>query len=216
MRSTRRRKAQTLTIVHPTRIDDIVRALHAGQVAAIPTDTVYGIAAALDCPDAIRRLAELKGRTAKQPIALLIGSVTDVTRHLENPTVLDRVNRFWPGALTAVVHVRSDSLLEPPIVTTDASGSKTMGIRQPNDELARVVISGCDGALVVTSANRHGEPPATSAMMVEAAFGTGMPVLNGGTRIGGVASTVVDLTVDPPRILREGSISAMELGLAAM
>ncbi len=203
-----------MPIVSPDRIDEIVRALCAGDVVAIPTDTVYGITAALDRPDVLRRLAELKGRAAEQPIALLIDSVEAVARHLEDPDALDRVRRFWPGALTAIVRVRDDSPLPEPVVTADSEGSKTLGLRQPDDDLARAVIRGCGGALAVTSANRHGEPPATSAAAVTAAFGAAMPVLDGGPRTGGVASTVVDLSVAPPRLLREGPVSAGELGLA--
>ncbi len=202
-----------MPIVPPDRIDEIVRALRAGEVAAIPTDTVYGIAAALDHPEAVQRLAELKGRAADQPIALLIDSVEAVAAHLDDPGGLDRVRRFWPGALTAIVRVRGDSPLTSPVVTTDAEGSKTLGLRQPDDELARAVIRGCGGALAVTSANRHGEPPATSAAEVAAAFGASMLVLDGGPRTGGVASTVIDLSVEPPRLLREGLVSAAELGV---
>ena len=74
-----------MPIVPPHRIDDIVRALRAGEVVAIPTDTVYGIAAAPDRPDAVRRLADLKGRAAEQPVALLIDSVEAVAPHLDDP-----------------------------------------------------------------------------------------------------------------------------------
>ena len=203
-----------MPIVPPDRIDEIVRALRAGQIASIPTDTVYGIAASIDHPMAMRRLPELKGRDTDQPIALLIDSVEAVAAHLDDPTALDRVLRFWPGALTAIVRVRGDSPLKTPVVTVSGEGSKTLGLRQPDAEVARSVIRSCGGALAVTSANRHGEPPATSAAEVAAAFGAAMPVLDGGPRTGGVASTVVDLSVEPPRLLREGPVSAEELGLA--
>ena len=190
---------------------EVARALRAGDVAGIPTDTVYGIAASLDHPEAVRRLAELKGRAAEQPVALLIDSVEAVASHLEDPAVLDRVRRFWPGALTAVVRVRA-GFAEG--VRTEAD---TVGLRQPDDELARALIRECGGVLAVTSANRHGEPPATSAVEVAAAFGeqvaAEMLVLDGGLREGGAASTVVDLTVEPPVVLREGLVSAAELGL---
>ena len=200
-----------MPILPPDRLHEIIDALRAGEVVAIPTDTVYGIAAAPDRAEAVRRLAELKGRAADQPLALLIDSVEAVASQLEDPAVLERVRRFWPGALTAVVRVRAGFA---PGVTTEAG---TVGLRQPDDELARAVIRGCGGVLAVTSANRHGEPPATSAEAAAAAFGEqvarDMLVLDGGERPGGVASTVVDLTVDPPRVLREGPVSAAELGI---
>ncbi len=71
----------------------------------------------------------------------------------------------------------------------------------------------CGGVLAVTSANRHGEPPATSTAEVVAVFGDALLVLDGGPRTGGAASTVVDLTVEPPAIIREGPVSAADLGL---
>ena len=201
-----------MPILPPDRLHEVIDALRAGEVVAIPTDTVYGIAAVPDRPEAVRRLAELKGRAAEQPVALLIDSVEAVAQQLEDAAVLERVRRFWPGALTAVVRVRVGFA---PGVTTAAG---TAGLRQPDDSLARVVIRGCGGVLAVTSANRHGEPPATSAEAAAAAFGEQvageMLVLDGGPRPGGVASTVVDLTVEPPRVLREGPVSAEELGLA--
>ncbi len=196
-----------MPVLRPERLAQVVRALRAGEVAAIPTDTVYGIAASLDHPAAVRRLAELKGRAPEQPIALLIDSVAAVTSQLEDPAALDRVRRLWPGALTAIVRVRA-GFAEG--VRTDAG---TVGLRQPDDELARTVIRECGGVLAVTSANRHGQPPATSAAEVVAIFGDEMLVLDGGPRTGGAASTVVDLTVAPPAIIREGPVSAAELGL---
>ena len=194
-----------LPVLSPERVAEVVRALRAGEVAAIPTDTVYGIAASLDHPAAVRRLAELKGRAPEQPIALLIDSVEAVASQLEDPAALDRVRRLWPGALTAIVGVRADFAEG---VRTEAG---TVGLRQPDDELARAVIRGCGGVLAVTSANRHGQPPATTAAEVAAVFGDALLVLDGGPRTGGAASTVIDLTVAPPRVLREGPVSAQEL-----
>jgi L-threonylcarbamoyladenylate synthase len=196
-------------VLPPERVAEVVRALRAGEVVAIPTDTVYGIAASLDHPSAVRRLAELKGRAPQQPIALLIDSVEAVASQLDDPAALDRVRRLWPGALTAIVRVRA-GFAEG--VRTDAG---TAGLRQPDDDLARAVIRECGGVLAVTSANRHGQPPATSAAEVAAIFGDALLILDGGPRSGGAASTVVDLTVEPPAIIREGPVSAAELGFVA-
>ena len=196
-----------MPLLPPERLAEVVRALRAGEVVAIPTDTVYGIAASLDHLGAARRLAELKGRASDQPIALLIDSVEAVASQLEDPAALDRVRRLWPGALTAIVRVRADFAEG---VRTDAG---TAGLRQPDDDLARALIRECGGVLAVTSANRHGEPPATSAAEVVAIFGEELLVLDGGPRTGGAASTVVDLTVEPPAIIREGPVSPEELGL---
>ena len=185
----------------------VVQRILAGGIACIPTDTVYGLAALATDTRAIEALVEAKGRSADQPIALLFDSVIDVAPHLANPRVLDRVAALWPGALTVVVRAASDSPIVAPVVTE----AGTIGVRKPDHPLARSVIRACGGILAVSSANRHGEPPATSAYEVAALFGELLPVLDGGDRSGDVASTVVDLTVDPPRILREGGIDVSSL-----
>ncbi len=199
-----------MPIVGPDRIDEVVAKLLAGGVVAIPTDTVYGVAALATRADAVRALAHLKGRDERQPIAVLFDSGAVLGRYLDDPESLDRVMRFWPGALTAIVRARSDGDLAPAVVTE----AGTIGVRKPDDQIARLVIRGCGGMLAVTSANRHGGAPATSAEEVAAIFGPDLLVLDGGPRPGGVASTVVDLTEDPPRVVRAGAVSAEDLGIA--
>ncbi|MSQ42112.1 MAG: threonylcarbamoyl-AMP synthase [Dehalococcoidia bacterium] len=203
------REAERVPILSPAALDEVARALRAGAVCGVPTDTVYGLAASLDHQDAVRRLAVLKGREATQPIALLIDSIEAVALQLAEPAALERVRRFWPGALTAVVRVR------PGFAGAVATADGTVGLRQPDGALLRALLRACGGMLAVTSANRHGEPPATTAEGVIAAFGDSLLVLDGGERTGGVASTVVDLTTDPPRLLREGPVSAEALGLGS-
>jgi L-threonylcarbamoyladenylate synthase len=202
-----------MPIIPSERNDEAVRALLDGEIVAIPTDTVYGLAASLDHPAAVLRLAELKGRDPDQPIAVLIDSAEAVAEQLDDPAAIDRVARHWPGALTAIVRMRDGDAWPPLVLGAAADGSKTVGLRAPDDDLARSVIRDCGGALAVTSANRHDEPPATSAAGVAAIFGDELLILDGGSRDGGVASTVVDLTTDPPSVLREGAVTVGELGL---
>ncbi len=198
-----------MPIVGPDRIDEVVAKLLDGGVAAIPTDTVYGVAALPTRADAVRALAHLKGRDEQQPVAVLFDSGGALAPFLEDAEALDRVMRFWPGALTAIVRARVDGGLAPAVATE----AGTIGVRKPDDQVARLVIRSCGGLLAVTSANRHGAAPATSAEEVAAIFGPELLVLDGGPRPGGTASTVVDISVDPPRILREGPITAEELGI---
>ena len=193
-------------ILPPDRLDEVVDAILAGGVAAIPTDTVYGLASLANSAEAVGELVALKGREQRQPIAVLVDSVQAVREYLESPSTLDRIARFWPGALTAVVLARPAGLV-PPVVTEEA----TIGVRMPDDPLARAVIRACGGVLAVTSANRHGEPAATTAAEVAAAFGDDLVVLDGGTRNSSAPSTVVDLTGPRARILRAGPISAADL-----
>ena len=198
-----------MTIVGPERIEDVAAALLAGEVAAIPTDTVYGLAALPGKAAALERLAALKGRPEDQPFAVLVDPLDVVLPALEDAGALDALRPLWPGPLTAVVRVRAE--FAPGVVT--AKG--TLGIRQPDDELARALIRACGGALAVTSANRGGEPPAERASAVAAIFGEELIVLEGGPRSGRPPSTVVDLSVDPPLVLREGPIGAATI-LAAL
>jgi tRNA threonylcarbamoyl adenosine modification protein (Sua5/YciO/YrdC/YwlC family) len=193
-------------IARSERLDAIVELLLRGEVAAIPTDTVYGLAARPDDEAAVRRLAEFKGRDPQQPIAVLFDDTAVVAVLIEPPPEFERLARFWPGALTLIVpaHVASfASALVP---------NRSIGVRQPDDELARTLIRACGGLLAVTSANKHGQPPATSAEEITAIFGDDLVVLDDGPR-GGTASTVVDLTVQPPKVLREGPLTAAQLGL---
>jgi tRNA threonylcarbamoyl adenosine modification protein (Sua5/YciO/YrdC/YwlC family) len=199
-----------MPVVDVDQIDLVVRTLRAGGVVAIPTDTVYGIAALATHAEAVRALAHLKGRAEEQPIAVLFDSGAALAPYLVDPEALDRVMGFWPGALTVIVRARTDAGLAPSVATP----AGTIGVRKPDDQIARIVIRECGGVLAVTSANRHGQPPASSAAEVAAVFGPALLVLDGGPRPGGVASTVVDLTVAPPRVVREGPVSAEELGLA--
>jgi len=196
-----------MSIVQSEHLDAVVELLLRGEVAAIPTDTVYGLAARPDDEDAVRQLAAFKGRDPQQPIAVLFDDTAVVAQLIEPPVQFDRLASFWPGALTLIVPARATSFA-PALVP---HGS--IGIRQPDDDLARELIRQCGGVLAVTSANKHGEPPATSVEEIVAVFGEDLVVLDGGVR-GGTASTVVDLTADPPRVLREGPLTAVRLGLA--
>ena len=186
----------------------MVERIRGGGIVAITTDTMYGLAALPTHEGALGALADLKGRDRDQPIAALIDSVADAMDYLERPDALDPYVRFWPGALTVIVRARAGGLL-PPVVTAQG----TVGVRKPDDRYARAIIRACGGVLAVTSANRHGQFPATSAAEVAAEFGEGLVVLDGGDRTGGVASTVIDVTGERPVMLREGRLTAAELGI---
>lgn len=198
-----------MPILSPKQVAKVVRALRAGQVVGIPTDTVYGLAAMPDSADAVRELAGLKGRSDRQPIAILFDDIGAVAPYVEDASALERLAPFWPGALTAVLRTREG------LATAALTRLGTLGLRQPDDELARSVIRACGGALAVSSANRTGEPPALSAAEVVEAFGEALLVLDGGVRTGGTASTVVDVSSAPPGVLREGPIDARQV-LAAL
>jgi len=182
-------------------------ALVAGEVVAIPTDTVYGLAADPERPLATEALFALKGRPASLQLPVLV-SGTDEADGLASgglPHVAKRVaERFWPGAVTIVV------LRRPGLTWMLGGDGTTIGIRCPGDEFARALCARV-GPLATTSANRHGEPPLSSVEEIAASFGEKVAVAVDGGRLEGPPSTVLDLTGRYPRCLREGAIAFAEI-----
>ncbi len=199
-----------MPIVGPDRLDEIAATLEAGGVAAIPTDTVYGLAARADHPAAVRAIIALKGREPRQPIAVLFDDITDIQQYIRADNAFVRLSRHWPGPLTLVVDARRWAAGRV-LVAPDG----TIGVRQPDDTLARRLLRAVGGVLAVTSANRSGEIAATTAEEVAAIFGPDLLILDGGPRRTLAASTVVDITSEPPRVLREGPLTAEALGIEA-
>jgi L-threonylcarbamoyladenylate synthase len=202
----------------PIQEDAVLRAaeaLRAGQVVAIPTDTVYGLAAVIDRPDAIDRLFAIKGRAVEKAIPILISDpahVHKLTPRL-SPTAEHLAGTFWPGGLTLVLAALSD--LPRGVTTMTSDGTETVAVRVPDNALARSIIAAAGGVLAVTSANRSGAAPALDAAEVSA---LGLPrpiaIVDGGRATGGVPSTIVDATTDTPEILREGAIPASAIAAA--
>jgi len=182
-----------------------IAVLRAGGIVAIPTDTVYGIAVALDAPDGIERLFHVKHRPPEKGIALLLAETEQATE----VGVLEAAARrlaeaFWPGPLTMILPLRADADL-PGALTGDAP---TVGVRLPDHPTPRA-LAAVLGPLPVTSANLSGEPDATDAAAVLEILGDRLDlILDGGRTRGAVPSTVVDLTVNPPVVRREGALGA--------
>lgn len=180
------------------------RLLDEGDVVALPTDTVYGLAASLSHPSAVTALFEMKRRPSAVALPVLVDSLDQITRlGVTWPDTASALSRaFWPGPLTIVVPV-------PEILARRVgSTSDTVGFRLPDDQLLRGIIAR-SGPLVVTSANEHGEPPCQRVAEVLNVFGGRdelAGVVDGGTRAGEV-STVVDVSETPWRLVREGALS---------
>ncbi len=202
-----------------------VDALRAGDVVAIPTETVYGLAADASDPDAVRRIYDLKGRPADHPVIVHVASVDDVARWAaEVPDAVGRLaDAFWPGPLTVVLR-RSPSV--PDEVT---GGRDTVAIRVPDHPLTLALLRAFDGGLAAPSANRFGRVSPTTAADVRAEFAIGlMPmslvadeiadgtvtVLDGGPCDVGVESTIVDLTGRVAEVLRPGAVTVEQLAVA--
>lgn len=194
--------------------DGLARAaelLAAGRIVAVPTDTVYGIAASLDRPDALRRLFTAKGRPESRAIPLLLADPDIAPRLSEASAVLAPLaEAFWPGALTIVVAARPG--LPPEVVTLSEGGSATVALRVPDSAVTRDLCRRCGGVLAVTSANLSGAPPATRVSEVMASGLSSLAAaVDGGATPGAVPSTIVSVAGNQLRLIRQGVIPAAEI-----
>lgn len=183
-------------------LDDAVDRLLRGEVVAVPTETVYGLAAPLGNPQSIAHIFTLKRRPLDNPLIIHLADPTDIEIYATNlpPYVRALTDAFWPGPLTLVVPV------DPGTVPAAARASlPTAAFRIPNHALARAVVRRA-GALVAPSANLSGSPSATTPEHVEHDFGVDFPVLDGGKCIFGVESTILVYREDHWQIARLGAI----------
>ena len=190
---------------------EAVELLRAGLIVAVPTDTVYGIAADLSLPDAIERLFAAKGRPPERAVAVLLADAVQASvLGVMGPAASLLAERFWPGGLTLVLPVRSEARL-PGVL---AAGAPTIGVRVPDHPAPRA-IAAVLGPLPTTSANRSGEADARDAAEIAERLGSAVAlVLDGGPIRGGPASTVVDCSVALPVVLRAGAIPPAEIAAA--
>ena len=185
-----------------------VELLRAGQVVALPTETVYGLAAnALDAK-AVARIYEIKGRPAHNPIIVHVASNEMAKRCVSQwPPLADKFARaFWPGPLTMVLP-RAKEI--PDNVT---AGGETVGVRWPSHPFIQEVIRACDFPLAAPSANLSNQISPTNASHVAKQLAGKMAlIVDGGQAQVGIESTVVDLTTSTPRLLRPGMIHEQSL-----
>ena len=173
------------------------RLLAEGRLVAFPTDTVYGVGVPFSRPDLLTRLVELKGRPENKPIPVLVADRAQVAAagYVLDERAERLTARWWPGPLTLVLPA--------------PAGGPATGFRVPDHPVALALID-LAGPLWATSANRSGEPETLGADEVLVAFavhgGDLAAVVDGGAAPGGVPSSVVDLTVEPARLLRAGAI----------
>ncbi|MGD0083320.1 MAG: L-threonylcarbamoyladenylate synthase [Acidimicrobiales bacterium] len=188
----------------PDGFEEALVALRAGQVVALPTDTVYGLAVDPRLEGATAELFRLKGRPETFALPVLLGDGADAWQlGVPDRRAVALAARYWPGALTIVV-------FRQPAVGFDLGGDPvTIGLRCPADATARRLLS-ASGPLAVTSANAHGAAPCRSAEEVRRVFGAGVHVLDGGPSVG-QPSTVVSFVGDGVACLRQGSIPMGEI-----
>jgi L-threonylcarbamoyladenylate synthase len=187
----------------PAALAEAAAVLRLGGLVAFPTETFYGLGAAALSAAAVRRIFEVKGRPEDKPVLVLVDGVAMVEAVArEIPTAARALMAaHWPGALTLVFRARD----EVPVEVT--AGSGTVGVRLSAHPVARGLVTTLGAPVTAPSANPSGAAPPTTAAGVLAYFrGRIELVLDGGGTGGGEPSTVLDVTVDPPRVVRAGAV----------
>jgi L-threonylcarbamoyladenylate synthase len=188
-------------------ITEATAVLRKGELAVIPTDTVYGVAADAFSPEAVTALLAAKGRGRQMPPPVLVGSRRAALALVEGVSASgnDLIDEFWPGGLTLVFRSARSLIWD----LGDTKG--TVAVRMPLQPVALDLLRET-GPLAVSSANLTGSPPATKAAHAEAQLGDAVSVyLDDGPCVAEVSSTIVDLTGPVPRLLRRGVIPVRRL-----
>lgn len=198
-------------------IKEAAEMIKAGEVVAFPTETVYGLGANVFDADAVGKIFALKGRPADNPLIVHIGELEDLGRVAEitafqkagsRPaeaglvmTVKKLADKFWPGPLTLVLPKRKE------IPDAVSAGLDTVAVRMPANLVARALIKESGMPIAAPSANKSGRPSPTDASHVAEDFGDELFIIDDGKSKIGLESTVLDVTVSPPVILRSGAVT---------
>lgn len=189
-----------------------VNVLVEGGIVAGPTQTFYGLMAAADRPDALNRVFDIKGRDNRMPLLLLLDRTARAECYARElpESAMGLVERFWPGPLTLLLRAQQglhESLVGP---------TRTIALRVEGLPVIRTLVRASDRAVSGTSANPSGKPPARTAGEVEEYFGDKVDlILDGGTCPGGLPSTIIDASLGPPRLVRDGGLSLNDMIAAA-
>ena len=187
----------------PNAVRDAAAILRWGGLLGIPTETVYGLGADALNEDAVSRIFLAKGRPQDNPLIIHVPDASWLERYCRDvpPAAYQLAERFWPGPLTMILP-RRDIV---PLQTT--GGLETVGVRCPNHPVTLAIIEAAGVPIAAPSGNTSGRPsPTTAAHMIEDMDGRIDGIVDGGPCTVGVESTIIDLTVTPPRLLRPGGL----------
>jgi len=179
-----------------------------GGLVAIPTDTLYGLAADPFSADAVARLFAVKGRGADRALPLIAADAAQAARHLGRLSDAGErlAERYWPGPLTLLMHA-------PRALAREVHGATgKVGVRVPRDAVAQAICRAVGTPITATSANISGERATADPAEVERTLGRRIDLLiDAGFTPGGAPSTIVDATVTPPILVRAGAIDWSEI-----
>jgi L-threonylcarbamoyladenylate synthase len=189
---------------HRDAVQEAAKLIRSGAVIAIPTDTLYALAADPFSVDAVRRLFDAKGRPDNRPVPLIAADLAQVAAHVGALSVeaARLAATFWPGPLTMLMAAPRG--LAPQV----SAGTDRVGVRVPDEVVARAECQAVGHPLTATSANVSDEPPTADPAVVEETLGDRIDLLlDGGPTRGGSPSTIVDTTVTPAALVRAGAVS---------
>ena len=179
--------------------------LQQGQVVAFPTETVYGLGAVATNEKAVAKIFEAKGRPSDNPLIVHVGTTKEINNYVTNiPEAAKKcMDAFWPGPLTLVLQAKPNTL-----AANVTAGLSTVGIRMPNHPVALALLQQLGLPVAAPSANKSGKPSPTKAQHVADDLNGIIPmVIDGGATGIGLESTVLDMTLTPPVILRPGGVT---------
>lgn len=197
-----------LTADTKVKIEKSISILMGGGILAYPTDTVYGLGACSDNPEAVKKIYAVKNRPLDMSLPLLLADVSWIKRVVDSIPYIafPLIDSFLPGALTLVMK-KADSI--PDLIS---GGKNTVALRIPDHPVTVALINGIGRPLIGTSANLSGKPSALSADEVNNQLGDKIDyILDGGLCPGGKESSIVDVTGNVPVLLREGTFSKAEI-----
>lgn len=197
------------TFIDENTIKEAGDIIKSGGLVAFPTETVYGLGADALNTEAAKKIYEAKGRPSDNPLIVHIADMKDLEKIAKDipKAAYELAEEFWPGPLTMILNKTNNV----PLGTT--GGLETVAIRMPSNKIATKLIKASGGFIAAPSANTSGKPSPTLAAHVEEDLkGTIDMIIDGGMVDIGVESTIIDLTVDPPMILRPGAITKAMMG----
>ena len=198
--------------ITPDAIAQAVRTLDKGGLVVLPTDTVYGLAAAADDRAALEKLFAAKSRPRDKPVVVMVADGKAAMRLVEFPEAARQLAQaFWPGPLTLVLPWQASFTIS----TAVTAGQPTIGLRVPDHPAALAILRAFGRPLAVTSANPSGAESAVEAWQIEAELGKQADlVLDGGAAPLGIESTILEVTAGGPRLLRRGALQLEDLAEA--
>ncbi len=205
-------KPPTIPDIDVTLVDKAISLWRSGELVAIPTETVYGLAADASNGHAVAKIYAMKSRPQFNPLIIHVADVATAKRYVEwNAAAQSLADAFWPGPLTLVLRRRADCSISE----LASAGGDTLAIRIPSHPVALQLLAAFGGGIAAPSANRSGRVSPTTAEHVRAEFGDALTlIIDGGACDVGLESTVVDVSGNGAAVLRPGAVTREMLATA--